>query len=289
MKIGSHVSMSKGLLGAVKEAVSYDANTFMIYTGAPQNTRRSPIDKLKVPEGQALMKKHNIEGFVVHAPYLINLASYKENIFELATSFLKSEIYRTIQMGSKHLVLHPGAYTDKDAEYGINRIAEGLNEILEDDMDIFICLETMSGKGTEIGRNFSELQQIIEKVNLHEKIKICFDTCHAHDSGYDIVNDFDGVMKEFDDIVGAEKIEVFHLNGSLNVKGAKKDRHANFGADADNPKGEDKIGAKAIHKIAHSKYADGKFLILETPWLNDTTNLYKEEIAMLRKATYDGK
>lgn len=282
MKIGSHVSMSGGLINAAKEAFSYNANTFMIYTGAPQNTKRSPIEKLKIEEGHKFMQEHNISDIVVHAPYIINLASYKEDTFSLAVDFLKKEIERTEKIGSNYIVLHPGAYTDKDAEYGINRIAEGLNMVLSENTKPFICLETMAGKGTEIGRNFEELRQIIEKVDFKEKIGICFDTCHVHDSGYDIINNFDNVIKEFDEILGLDRLKVLHINGSLNKMGAKKDRHANLGADETNPKGKDYIGFEAIYKIVHSKYTKGKIFILETPWLDTKTNLYKEEIARLR-------
>ncbi len=282
MLIGSHVSMGKGLEGAVKEAISYNANTFMIYTGAPQNTKRSPIEKMKVEEGHLLMKEHGIEEFVVHAPYIINLASWKENTYQLARDFLKLELERTEKMGAKLLVLHPGSFTDKDLDYGIERIVNGLNEVLTKDTNVTICLETMAGKGTEVGRNFNELKRIIDGIKLKDKIGICLDTCHVHDAGYDIVNDLEGVMEEFDEIIGLDKLKVFHINGSLNVKGAKKDRHANIGANEDNPKGKDNIGFEAIHKLVHSKYAKDKFLILETPWLDKTTNLYKEEIEMLR-------
>lgn len=282
MKIGSHVSMSGGLINAAKEALSYGANTFMIYTGAPQNTRRSPIEKLKIEEGQQFMKQHNISDIVVHAPYIINLASYKEDTYTLAKDFLKQEIERTTAIGSDYIVLHPGAYTDKTAEYGIQRIADGLNEILTKETKSFICLETMAGKGSEIGRNFQELKSIIDKVELKEKIAICLDTCHLHDSGYDIVNDFDNVLKQFDEIIGIDKIKVIHINGSLNKCGAKKDRHANLGADETNPKGKDFIGFDAIYNIVHHKDLQNKIFILETPWIDDKTNLYKQEIAMLR-------
>mgnify|MGYP001861207478 FL=1 len=282
MKIGSHVSMSGGLINAAKEAYSYGANTFMIYTGAPQNTKRSPIEKLKIEEGKEFMSKHNINDIVVHAPYIINLASYKEDIYSLAIDFLKQEIERTTAIGSNYIVLHPGSFTDKTAEYGIERIANGLNQVLTEDTKPFICLETMAGKGSEVGRNFEELKAIIDKVELKEKIGICLDTCHLHDSGYDIVNDFDNVMKHFDNIIGLDKVKVIHINGSLNKCGAKKDRHANLGADETNPKGKDYIGFEAIYNIVHSSYLKDKIFILETPWLDAKTNLYKEEIERLR-------
>lgn len=282
MKIGSHVSMSGGLINAAKEAYSYGANTFMIYTGAPQNTKRSPIEKLKIEEGKEFMAKNNISEIVVHAPYIINLASYKEDTYNLAIDFLKQEIDRTTAIGSDYIVLHPGAFTDKTAEYGIERIANGLNEVLTENTKPFICLETMAGKGSEIGRNFEELKAIIDKVDRNEKIGICLDTCHLHDSGYDIVNDFDNVMKHFDNIIGLDKVKVIHVNGSLNKCGAKKDRHANLGADEVNPKGKDYIGFDAIYNIVHSNYLKDKIFILETPWLDTKTNLYKEEISRLR-------
>lgn len=283
MKIGSHVSMSGGLINAAKEALSYNANTFMIYTGAPQNTKRSPIEKLKIKEGQKFMKEHEINDIIVHAPYIINLASHKEDIFSLAVDFLIKEIERTTAIGSNYIVLHPGAFTDKDLDYGINRIASGLNMVLSDDTKPIICLETMAGKGTEVGKNFLELKRIIEKVEKKHKLGICFDTCHVHDSGYDIINNLDSVMEEFDNILGLDILKVFHINGSLNKCGARKDRHANIGADDTNPKGKDHIGFDAIYNIVHSKYAKEKIFILETPWIDAKTNLYKEEIARLRR------
>ncbi|WP_317367622.1 deoxyribonuclease IV [uncultured Tyzzerella sp.] len=282
MKIGSHVSMSGGLIKAAKEANSYGANTFMIYTGAPQNTKRSPIEKLKIEEGKDFMAKNNISDIVVHAPYIINLASYKEDTYSLAIDFLKQEIERTTAIGSDYIVLHPGSFTDKTLEYGIERIANGLNQVLTKDTKPFVCLETMAGKGSEIGRNFEELKAIIDKIEIKEKIGICLDTCHLHDSGYDIINDFDNVMEHFDDVIGLDRVKVIHINGSLNKCGAKKDRHANLGADETNPKGKDFIGFDAIYNIVHSNYLKNKIFILETPWIDSKTNLYKEEIERLR-------
>jgi len=282
MLLGSHVSISGGLIGAAKEAHSYGANVFMIYTGAPQNTRRKPIEELKVTEGHTYMKENGLVDFVVHAPYIINLASPKLTTYTLAKDFLKTEIERTEKLGSKYIVLHPGAFTTETKEYGIDRIASGLNEVLTEDQDVIVCLETMAGKGSEIGRNFEELKAIIDKVHLKEKIGICFDTCHTHDSGYDVVNDFDNVIKHFDEVIGIAKLKVIHVNGSLNVQGAKKDRHANIGADENSVKGKDHIGFDAINYIVHHDMIKDKILILETPWLDKKTNLYKEEIKMLK-------
>lgn len=282
LKIGSHVSMSGGLLGAAKEAYSYGANTFMIYTGAPQNTKRSPLEKLKIKEGQAFMKAYGLEDIVIHAPYIINLASCKEDTYQLARDFLKLEIERTTEIGSRYLVLHPGSFTTETLEYGTQRIIDGLNEVLTEDTQPFICLETMAGKGSEIGRNFEELKTIIDGVHYSDKIGVCFDTCHVHDSGYDIIHNFDDVIAEFDRIIGLDKLKVFHINGSLNVRGARKDRHANLGAGEDNPKGKDHIGRETLYKIVHHPAVQGRPFILETPWLDKKTNLYKEEIAYLR-------
>ncbi len=283
LKIGSHVSIAEGLLGAAKEAASYGASTFMIYTGAPQNTRRTALSNLKIEEGHAFMKEQGIHDIVVHAPYIINLASYKPHIYDLAISFLSSEMERTQALGANYIVLHPGSYTDKDANYGIERIAEGLNQIVNPDTDLWVCLETMAGKGTEIGRNFEELAKIIDKVKYNEKIGVCFDTCHTHDSGYDIIDHFDEVMENFDQVIGLDRLKVFHINGSLNPRGAQKDRHANINADETNPRGKDHIGLDALYRIVHHPVAQDKPLILETPWLDSSTNLYAQEIAMLRE------
>lgn len=280
LKIGSHVSFSdKGLLNAAEEAVSYGSSTFMIYTGAPQNTRRKPIESQYIEEGKALMDKHGIGEIIVHAPYIINLGSYKEDTFELAVRFLQEEIRRTDYLGVKHIVLHPGAYTDKDAEYGLARIAEGLNEVLAGvkDTNVKIALETMAGKGTELGRSFEEIAAIIDKVEDNGKLSVCLDTCHVHDAGYDIINDLDGVLEHFDKVVGLDRIGVVHLNDSKNPKGAGKDRHA--------PVGAGWIGFEAMHNVVHHEKLTHLPLILETPWIGkeDKTQrpMYEAEIALL--------
>ncbi|MBP1931171.1 deoxyribonuclease IV [Ammoniphilus resinae] len=278
LKIGSHVSFSKtGLLNATEEALSYGSTSFMVYTGAPQNTRRKPMEDLFIPEGRELMGKNGITEIVVHAPYIINLGSYKDDTFELAVNFLRQEIKRTEYMGVKNIVLHPGAYTDKDPEYGIQRIAEGLNEVLEVDQNVHIALETMAGKGTEIGRSFEELASIIDKVKYNDKLSICFDTCHTHDAGYDIVHHFDEVIDEFDRIIGIDRIAVFHINDSKNFRGAAKDRHA--------PVGSGLIGFEALKYIVHHEAAKDKPVILETPWIGKEKNrerpMYEVEIALL--------
>ncbi|TXK82528.1 deoxyribonuclease IV [Paenibacillus sp. N3.4] len=279
-KIGSHVSFSdKGLLNAAEEAISYGSSTFMIYTGAPQNTRRKPIEDQYIEEGKALMDKHAIHEIVVHAPYIINLGSYKEDTFDLAVRFLQEEIRRTDYIGVRNIVLHPGAYTDKDAEYGIARIAEGLNKVLAGvkDTNVNIALETMAGKGTEIGRSFEEIAAIMDKVADNGKLTVCMDTCHIHDAGYDIVNDLDGVLDHFDRVVGINKLGVIHLNDSKNPRGASKDRHA--------PLGSGWIGFQAMNNVARHEKLQHLPMILETPWIGkeDKTQrpMYEVEIALL--------
>jgi deoxyribonuclease-4 len=279
-KIGSHVSFSdKGLLNAAAEAVSYGSSTFMIYTGAPQNTRRKPIEEQYIEEGKAVMDKHTMSEIVVHAPYIINLGSYKDDTFELAVRFLQEEIRRTDYIGVRNIVLHPGAYTDKDADYGIARIADGLNEVLDGvkDTNVNIALETMAGKGTEIGRSFEEIAEIMERVEFNNKLTVCMDTCHIHDAGYDIVNDLDGVLRHFDRTIGLDKLGVIHLNDSKNPRGASKDRHA--------PLGSGWIGFEAMNNIANHADLQHLPMILETPWIGkeDKTQrpMYEAEIALL--------
>ena len=284
MLIGSHVGM-KGkemFLGSVKEALSYGANTFMVYTGAPQNTRRKDISELRIEEAKALMEESGIESFVVHAPYIINLGNtVKPETFELAVEFLALEIERTSAMGSRTLVLHPGAHVGAGEDAGIERIVEGLNEVLTKDTPVFVALETMAGKGSEVGRNFDELKRIYDGVKYNDKLRVCFDTCHTSDSGLDIVG---GVMDSFDKAVGKEQIAVFHINDSKNPRGAAKDRHENIGF------GE--IGFDALNHIVHHEDFTQVPKILETPYIKEegTKNSYppyKYEIEMLKNGSFD--
>lgn len=288
MKIGSHVGMSgkEMLLGSAKEAVSYGANTFMFYTGAPQNTRRKEISELNIDPAWEYMKEHGIEEIVVHAPYIINLGnSVKPETFELAVEFLAKEIERTIACRSHTLILHPGAHVGAGTETGTAQIIKGLNEVLTKDMDCVIALETMVGKGSEIGRTFEELAAIYDGVKYNEKLRVCFDTCHTNDSGYDIVHHFDEVIDQFDRILGKDQIAVFHINDSKNPRGAAKDRHANIGF------GE--IGFDALSYIVHHKDFEQIPKILETPYLPDPENKkksyapYKYEIEMLKSKKFD--
>lgn len=281
LKIGSHVSCAdKGLLSAANEANEYGSTSFMIYTGAPQNTRRKPIESMFPEEGKQKMRENGVGEIVVHAPYIINLGSYKENTYQLAVDFLQEEIRRTHALEVKHIVLHPGAFTDKDADYGIQRIADGLNEVLggTNETDVHIALETMAGKGTEIGRTFEEIASIIDKVEFNQRLSVCLDTCHIHDAGYDIVNDLDGVLKKFDDTIGLERLGVIHLNDSKNPRGAGKDRHT--------PIGSGYIGFETINNVVHHEALAGLPFILETPWIGKDAKklrpMYEVEIALLR-------
>lgn len=269
------------LLGSAKEAVSYGANTFMVYTGAPQNTKRKAISELNIDAARNYMAENGIEDFVIHAPYIINLGnSVNPDTYTLAVDFLALELERTIAMGSRVLILHPGAHVGAGTETGIHRIVQGLNAVLTPDTPCFIALETMAGKGSEIGRSFEELAAIYDGVTCNEKLRICFDTCHVNDAGYDIVTDFEGVMEQFDKRLGKDQIAVFHINDSKNVLGAGKDRHANIG--------EGTIGYDALRYIVHHPDFPGIPRILETPYRPDPENPektlppYKEEIELLR-------
>lgn len=278
--IGSHVSMSSPhmLIGSVKEALSYNANTFMFYTGAPQNTNRKPVSELKVEEARKLMEENNIDinNVVVHAPYIINIANAKDDgIYELSKKVLLDEIKRTAYIGCKYLVLHPGSHLGLGVEIGLARIIDALNEVLEkDSSNVLVLLETMAGKGNEMGSTFEELAYIIQNVDKRERMGICFDTCHTNDAGYDLVNDLEGVINEFDNIIGLEYLKVIHVNDSKNVRGARKDRHENIG------KGY--IGLDTLRKVVHHSKFENVVKILETPYI-DGNPPYKEEISLLRE------
>lgn len=285
MFLGSHVSMSgkRMLLSASEEAASYGANTFMIYTGAPQNTRRKPIEELNIEAGQAHMKSHGMSNIVVHAPYIINIGnSLKPATFALGVEFLQKEIERTAALGASQIVLHPGAHVGAGVEQGIAKIIEGLNEVLSQDFPVQIALETMAGKGTECGRSFEEIAQIINGVTHNERLSVCFDTCHTHDAGYNIVEDFDGVLNQFDQLIGINRLKVLHINDSKNIRGAGKDRHENIGF------GE--IGFSALNNIVHHSQLKEVPKILETPFVGlDAKNKkapYSYEISMFKSQEF---
>ena len=284
LKIGSHVSMSGKdmFLNSVREAAGYGTHTFMLYTGAPQNTRRKPVEELNIDAGWEAMHQYGMEEFVVHAPYIINLANtVKPETFQLAVDFLTLEVQRTVAMKSQILILHPGAHVGAGVEAGTAQIIKGLNEVLAESEGCYIALETMAGKGSEIGKTFEELAAIYDGVCHPERLRVCFDTCHTHDAGYDIINDFDGVIEQFDRILGKDQIAVFHINDSKNPCGSHKDRHANIG--------QGEIGFDALHTIVHHPDFENIPKILETPYLVDPENPkktyppYKEEIVLLRR------
>ncbi|MCM1158222.1 MAG: deoxyribonuclease IV [Bacteroidales bacterium] len=290
LKLGCHVGMSgkEMMLGSVKDAVRFGANTFMLYTGAPQNTKRKEIAELRIEEAWALMRENGIEEFVVHAPYIINLANtVKPETFEIAVEFLELELERTAAMGSETLVLHPGSHVGQGVKAGVEQIAKGINSVLTRETEVNIALETMAGKGSEIGRSFEELAMIYDRVVYNDKLRICFDTCHVSDAGYDIIHDFDGVIEQLDRRIGKEQIAVFHMNDSKNEPGAGKDRHENFGFG--------KIGFEALMYIMGHKDFPEIPKILESPYIKDSEDAkksyepYRSEIAMIRAGVFDAK
>ena len=282
--LGSHVSL-KGdemYLGSVKEAISYGANAFMVYTCAPQNTRRRPMEEMRIAEALKLMEQNNIspKHVVVHAPYIMNLANPNIEKRNFGIDFLTSEIERTDEMKATQIVFHPGSAVGSSREQAIKWIAEGLNEVISrtKGSKVKIALETMAGKGNEIGKTFEELRDIINLIEDQSRVSVCFDTCHTHDAGYDVKHDFEGVLAEFDRIVGKERISVVHVNDSKNVRGAAKDRHENIGF------GE--IGFEALVKIIY--HEDFKHIpkILETPYVGENAP-YKEEIIMIKENKFN--
>lgn len=279
MIIGSHVSFRKDtqLLGSLNEALSYGANTFMFYTGAPQNTARYPIDVEITQKAIDKMKELNIDysKVIVHAPYIINLANDDENKYNFAIKFLKEEIGRCELLGIKKLVLHPGSHVGLGIEKGIKNIIFALNQVLVN-TDVVILIETMAGKGSEVGSNFSEIKKIIDGVNNKKNIGVCMDTCHLNDSGYD-VSDFNNVLDEFDKIVGLNYLKCIHINDSKNIIGAHKDRHENIGY------GE--IGFENMINIIYNKRLNEIPFILETPYIDEKAP-YKEEIEMIKNKSF---
>ncbi len=277
--IGSHVSFSianNGLLGSVKEALSYNANTFMFYSSAPQNSRMPKIDEENVKKGHELMLKEGIDSnnVVIHAPYIINSANSAN--YDFNVSLLKQEIQRCQQTGINKLILHPGSHVGLGIEVGIKNIINTINDALNYDDNITICLETMAGKGTECGRSLEELQAIYIGAIYKDKIGLCLDTCHLNDAGYDITN-FDNIIDQIEILFGPDKIKVIHINDSKNSKDSHKDRHANIGY------GE--IGFDNLINIIYNPRLENVPKILETPYI-DGNAPYKEEIAMIRNKKF---
>ena len=289
MIIGSHVSFgSKGLLGSVEEALSYGANTFMFYTGAPQNTIRKDINKEAVIKAQELMKANNIDinKVICHAPYIINLANDTVlEKYDFNINFLKKELSRCEEMGIKYIVLHPGSSVGIERSRALDNIIKALNIIITPNTKIMILLETMAGKGTELGRTLEEIKYIIDGVNFKDKIGVCLDTCHLNDAGYDLTN-FDAFLEEFKRIVGLKFLKCVHVNDSKNSLASHKDRHANIGYGT--------IGFDSLLKIVTHELLKDIPKILETPYIGEDDEdknriypPYKFEIVMLKTGEFN--
>lgn len=285
--IGSHVSM-KGkevLLGSAQEAAQYGENVFMIYTGAPQNTRRKSIEDLNIPAAKTFMAAHEQREIVVHAPYVVNLGNTaKPANFQFAISFLTAEVQRAAALGAKQIVLHPGAHVGAGAPAAIAQIAQGLDTILTAaESPVQIALETMAGKGTEVGRSFEELAAIIDATPHNDQLSVCFDTCHTSDAGYAIATDFDGVLNEFDHVIGLDRLKVVHLNDSKNPQGSHKDRHTNIGLGT--------LGFDVLNAAAHHPQLTAVPKIMETPVIGPDrkhgVNPHGYEVAMLKHQQFN--
>ena len=277
--IGSHVSFKKDdqLLGSLIESLEYGANTFMFYTGAPQNTSRYPINDNLTYKALELMKEKNIDikNIVVHAPYIINLAN--SNNFDFNVRFLKEEISRVESLFVDKLVLHPGSHVGLGVDIGLKNIIDSLNTVLNKNTKVTICLETMAGKGTELGRSFEEIKTIIDGVELKDKIGVCLDTCHLNDAGYDL-NNFDFILEEFDKIIGLKYLKVVHINDSKNEISTHKDRHDNIGYGT--------IGFENLLKVIYHDKLKEVPKILETPYVGKNAP-YKQEIEMIRNKKFN--
>ena len=287
--LGSHVSFrsTDQLVGSVKEALSYGANTFMFYTGGPQNTKRCNINADLTHEAIKLMNENNIDinNLIVHAPYIINLANNeKKDNYSFAISFLKDEIKRVEKLGVNRLVLHPGSFVNLDIDKGINNIINALNEVIDKKQEVKICLETMAGKGSEVCFKLEHIKRIIDGVKYSDKMMVCLDTCHLNDAGYDMKN-FDLFLDEFDSLIGIDKIGCIHINDSKNMLGAKKDRHENIGFGY--------IGFDALINIIYNERIKYVPKILESPYVeNPNTNKkdfppYKFEIEMIKEKKFN--
>lgn len=271
MYIGCHLSASKGYKAMGKQAIELGANTFAFFTRNPRGGSAKDIVEKDVEAFLEIAKEHNFGKLVAHAPYTMNACAEKENIRQLAFEMLADDIRRMEYTPGNYYNFHPGSHVGQGVEKGIEMIAEVLNTVLKPDQTTIVLLETMAGKGSEVGRNFQELREIIDRVELKDKLGVCFDTCHVWDGGYDIVNNLDGVMTEFDNIVGLDKLKAVHINDSMNDIGSHKDRHQKIG--------DGHIGLEAMKRIINHPALKDKPFILETP--NDEAG-YAKEIALLR-------
>ncbi|MGH1812387.1 deoxyribonuclease IV [Enterococcus entomosocium] len=287
MIIGSQVSMTgeRMLLGAAETAKLNHSNAFMVYTGSPQNSKRKPISDYKIKEAHSFMRANKMKPYhlIVHAPYILNLGNSKnKKLHEFSIKFLKEEITRAESMGATQVVLHSGSHIGEGVQKGIAQIVIGLNEVLNRSSKIQISLETMSGRGTEIGSTIEEISEIISGVKFSENLSVTFDTCHLNDAGYDIKNDFDGVLEKFDKLIGIKKLKVIHLNDSKNVLGSRSDRHENIGFG--------RIGFDSLNYIAHHPQLEKIPKILETPFVSISNKISvpidRFEIDMLKKQKF---
>lgn len=274
MLIGNHLSASKGYAAMGKAALALDANTFAFFTRNPRGGKAKEIDEKDVEKFLNFAKEHEFGKIVAHAPYTMNLCAAKEDVRSFSKEMLLDDLKRMEYTPYNYYNFHPGAHVGQGAEKGIVLIAEALNEALKPEQTTTVLLETMAGKGTEVGRTFEELREILDRVELNDKMGVCLDTCHVWDGGYDIVNDLDDVLNEFDRVIGLDRLKAVHFNDSMNDCGSHKDRHAKIG--------EGKIGAEAMRRVALHPLLEGRPFILETP--NDDEG-YRREIQMVREWT----
>lgn len=274
MLIGNHLSASKGYAAMGKAALALDANTFAFFTRNPRGGKAKEIDEKDVEKFLNFAKEHEFGKIVAHAPYTMNLCAAKEDVRSFSKEMLLDDLKRMEYTPYNYYNFHLGSHVGQGAEKGIALIAEALNEALKPEQTTTVLLETMAGKGTEVGRTFEELREILDRVELNDKMGVCLDTCHVWDGGYDIVNDLDGVLNEFDRVIGLDRLKAVHFNDSMNDCGSHKDRHAKIG--------EGKIGAEAMRRVALHPLLEGRPFILETP--NDDEG-YRREIQMVREWT----
>lgn len=269
--IGNHLSSSKGFEAMGKAALKLGANTFAFFTRNPRGGKAKEIDPADAERLRSLMEEHHFGKLVAHAPYTMNVCAAKTDIREFSWNILKDDMERMEYLPGNYYNFHPGAHVGQGAEEAIPVIADALNHAIKPDQSTVVLLETMAGKGSEVGRNFEELERIIELVDCKDKIGVCFDTCHTWDGGYDLVEDLGGVLRTFDQIIGLDRLKAVHLNDSMNVRDSHKDRHQKIG--------EGEIGAEALKRIVTHPLLAGRLFILETP--NDDAG-YAREIAMIK-------
>lgn len=272
LNIGCHLSSSNGFVAMAQNAISIGANTFQYFTRNPRGGRAKEIDHDDLKKFLEIGKNNNFTSIIAHAPYTMNLCSSDEKIRIYSKNLLKDDIEKTELIPNVYYNLHPGSHTGRGVKTGINQISASINEIITKSQNTTLLLETMAGKGSEIGGNFEEIAAIINQINIKEKIGVCFDTCHVYDSGYDIVNNLENVLEKFDKIIGISKLKVVHLNDSKNICGSKKDRHEKIG--------QGNIGLNGIINIIENKYLRNLIFILETP--QENLNGYKDEISNIK-------